>query len=64
MQRPPSFPEEFPNITGYTKGAYEATFRGMITSVASWAAENPEAARELAAGPVPAEFPLPCCRRS
>ena len=58
MERTPSFPEDFPNITGYTSGAYETVFRGMIASVAIWAAGNPAQAQQLAAGPVPAEFPL------
>ena len=30
----------------------------MIASIATWAAGHPEQARQLAAGPVPAEFPL------
>ena len=57
-QRHPSFPEDFPSITGHPVAAFETTLRTMIESTAAWAADNPEPARELAKGPVPAEFPL------
>ena len=54
----PPFPDDFPSITGHPVAAFETTLRGMLSSVADWAAANPEPARELAQGPVPAEFPL------
>ena len=58
----PSFPDDFPNINGHPIAAFETTLRGMIESTAAWAAENPEPARELAQGPIPAEFPLSLLR--